>query len=115
MSEWTTITVRRTTLLKLKELYKAYGGNRRFGSFLSFLELIIDVFLLVDPEVVLKVFFQKHYGKSNEFLESLEGLRRNYQVKGEVIRPVVPERPPPTQLKEEVVEETIEVLDEHML
>lgn len=77
-NKWTTMTVRRSFLQKLREIYKAYGGNDRFGNFASFLDLMVDVFLLVDPEVVLQVLHQKQFGQSKEFRESLERLRRKH-------------------------------------
>ena len=130
-SKWTTMTVRRSFLQKLREAYKAYGGNDRFGNFASFLDLMVDVFLLVDPEVVLQVLHQKQFGQSKEFRESLERLRRKHTsyVSMEQIRPSVPDVGVKSQplgnsedkdlvsSTEDTVEEPIEIeiSDEHML
>lgn len=130
-NKWTTMTVRRSFLQKLREIYKAYGGNDRFGNFASFLDLMVDVFLLVDPEVVLQVLHQKQFGQSKEFRESLERLRKKHTsyMSIEQIRPLVSdagvgsqpsgnsEDRGPGSSTENMVEEPIEIEipDEHML
>ena len=125
-NKWTTMTVRRSFLQKLRETYKAYGGNDRFGNFASFLDLIVDVFLLVDPEVVLQVLHQKQFGQSKEFRESLERLRKkhtSYMSGIKQINPSAPDRSGNSEDRdlvsstEDMVEEPIEIeiSDEHII
>ena len=121
MREWTTLSIRRKLLEKLREIYRAYGGNERFGNFATFLDLMVDVFLLVDPEVVLQVLHQKQFGQSREFRESLEKLRRKHASYTTIqqIRPSVPFSSPTVSPSIDSIDKDdeieIEIPDEHIL